>query len=114
MLVMLACRGDPVPRLEYTAEEVAVWGSVLRELSRLYPTHACKEFLRTFPLFGFREDVVPQLEDMSAILRYLSCLPLRVVFQRQTFVIDRLRGYLFRFLELRAAEWEDLSSTFLT
>lgn len=66
----LACRGDAIPHLEYMPEEVKVWGTVLKELQQLYPTHACNEFLETFPLFDFREDVVPQLEDMSQILRY--------------------------------------------
>ncbi len=59
-----------MPKLEYLPEEIATWGTVLRETRQLYPTHACQEFLRTFPLFDFQEDVVPQLEDMSSILRY--------------------------------------------
>ena len=35
-----------------------MWASVLQELRRLFPLHACKEFRSTFPLFGFREDQV--------------------------------------------------------
>ncbi|KAK9915267.1 hypothetical protein WJX75_006868 [Coccomyxa subellipsoidea] len=61
--------GDPIPRLEYTSEEVHVWNTVLRELRGLYPDGACAEFQRCFPLFDFKEDVVPQLEDLSQILK---------------------------------------------
>ena len=50
--------GDPIPRLEYTAEELHVWATVLRELKDLYPQHACAEFLRCLPLFKFNEHEV--------------------------------------------------------
>lgn len=47
-----------------------MWDTVLRELLQLYPTHACQEFLRNFPLFNFRSGHVPQLQEMSLILQY--------------------------------------------
>ena len=50
--------GQPIPRLEYTAEELHVWATVLRELKDLYPQHACAEFLRCLPLFNFNEQEV--------------------------------------------------------
>lgn len=65
--------GDPIPRIEFTEEEVKTWGVVYRELNKLYPTHACREYLKNLPLLSkycdFREDNIPQLEDVSRFLR---------------------------------------------
>lgn len=41
--VCWACSGEPIPRIEYTPDEVAVWGTVLPQLKELIPRHACKE-----------------------------------------------------------------------
>lgn len=50
--------GEPIPRLQYTAEELHVWATVLRELRDLYPQHACAEFLHCLPIFNFSEHEV--------------------------------------------------------
>lgn len=60
--------GEPIPNVDYTADEVEAWGTALRELQALYPSNACKEFLRNWELFDFQEDIVPQLEEISSIL----------------------------------------------
>lgn len=39
-------------------------------------------FLRTFPLFNFREEEVPQLEGLSQVLRRVCELPLLFCFCR--------------------------------
>ena len=51
-------RGEPIPRLEYNADERRVWSTVLQEVVQLYPEHACAEYLRCFPLFNFRPEEV--------------------------------------------------------
>jgi len=61
--------GDPIPRIDYTPQEVEVWGTALSKLKALFPTHACKEFLASYHLFDFREDEVPQLQDISDTLK---------------------------------------------
>lgn len=61
--------GHPIPRVEYTQEEATVWAAVVQELQPLYNRHACGAFLRTLPMFNLSPTTVPQLEDVSAILK---------------------------------------------
>lgn len=72
-IVLCHRSGDPIPHIEFTEEEVKTWGVVYRELNKLYPTHACREYLKNLPLLSkyceFREDNIPQLEDVSRFLR---------------------------------------------
>ncbi|KAG9331784.1 hypothetical protein AGOR_G00170640 [Albula goreensis] len=86
-LAMNYRHGDPIPRIEFTEEEVKTWGVVFRELNKLYPTHACREYLKNLPLLtkccDCREDNIPQLEDVSRFLR-----------ERTGFTIRPVAGYL--------------------
>lgn len=62
--------------MEYTEEEKKTWGTVFRTLKSLYKTHACYEHNHIFPLLekycGFREDNIPQLEEVSQFLQSKS------------------------------------------
>lgn len=55
-ILMLARSGQPIPALDYLPEEVAVWGTALGRLRKLFPAHACSEFNAALPLFDFRCD----------------------------------------------------------
>ncbi|XP_076064743.1 tryptophan hydroxylase [Oratosquilla oratoria] len=75
--------GEPIPKVEYTGEEVKTWGTIFRELHRLYPTHACREYNDNWPQLvrycGYREDNIPQLADIDKFLRRKTGFSLRPV-----------------------------------
>ena len=53
-----------------------MWSTVLTELERLYPAHACAEYLRCYPLFSFRPDQVGW--GCSTFCADVSCVCLSV------------------------------------
>jgi len=65
--------GEPIPRIDYSQLEIETWAKVFRQLTDLYPTHACKEHNHILPLLiencGYREDNIPQLQDVSDFLK---------------------------------------------
>ncbi|CAG2197326.1 tryptophan 5-hydroxylase 1-like [Mytilus edulis] len=91
--------GEPIPRIDYTEEEIKTWGTVFTELMKLYPSHACREYLRNIPQLtefcGYRKDNVPQLEDVSEFLKEKTGFQLRPVAGYLT-SRDFLAGLAFR------------------
>ncbi|CAG8517407.1 10319_t:CDS:10 [Ambispora gerdemannii] len=91
--------GQPIPRIDYTKEEVETWATVFRNLVKLFPTHACREHQYVFPLLvencRYREDNIPQLEDISRFLKDCTGFTLRPVMGLLT-SRDFLNGLAFR------------------
>jgi phenylalanine-4-hydroxylase len=60
---------DEPPRpVTYTEQETATWATAFAKLTALYPTHACREFVRVIGELGYSEGAIPQLPDVSAFL----------------------------------------------
>jgi phenylalanine-4-hydroxylase len=75
--------GNPIPDVEYTAEEKGTWRTVYTTLKKLYKTHACYEHNHVFPLLeencGYGPDNIPQLQQISDFLRSVTGFQLRPV-----------------------------------
>uniref|UniRef100_A0A0B6ZBR0 phenylalanine 4-monooxygenase n=1 Tax=Arion vulgaris TaxID=1028688 RepID=A0A0B6ZBR0_9EUPU len=75
--------GQQIPYMEYTNSEKKTWGTIFNKLIKLYSTHACREFNHVFPLLiencGYREDNIPQLQDVSNFLKDCTGFSLRPV-----------------------------------
>ncbi|MTL16285.1 phenylalanine 4-monooxygenase [Nocardia seriolae] len=60
--------GEPVPRVEYSAEEQEVWRIVSAELARKRERYACTEVIAAAERLGLPSDHIPQLDEVSAKL----------------------------------------------
>lgn len=73
--------GDNIPRITYTEVEHKTWGRVFNTVLDLMPKHACAEYRGVFAKLQeegiFREDRIPQLEEMSTFLRKNTGFTLR-------------------------------------
>ena len=60
--------GDPLPGVEYTEEEQAVWRLVWERLAPLHDTSACREFRESSAALALDRRRVPQLSSVNEAL----------------------------------------------
>src|SRR6187200_321202 len=57
--------GQPVPRIDYTEEEHAVWRTVWEELTPLHERWACRQYLDSRDRLALDRARIPQLADVN-------------------------------------------------
>nr|WP_062340836.1 phenylalanine 4-monooxygenase [Herbidospora sakaeratensis] len=65
-------RGEPIPHAEYSDEEHEVWTLVTRELAVKHRKYAISQFLDAAEELGLPKDRIPQLEEVSELLKPLT------------------------------------------
>lgn len=75
--------GDRHSKVQYTPDEVKVWGAVFNKLKDYHKRWACEEYNAVFPDLareaGFTETNIPQLGDISEYLKSKTGFQLRPV-----------------------------------
>jgi phenylalanine-4-hydroxylase len=64
--------GAPPPRIEYTAEEQAVWRTVCREIAPKHRRHAVSEYREALERVALPVDRVPGLDEVTARIEPLT------------------------------------------
>ena len=98
-----------MPEVEYSPSEIDTWGAVFTNLSLLYPTHACKEYLDSLPLFGFQPNRIPQLQELSEVLKSKTGWQIRPV-AGLLHPRDFLNGLAFKYFHSTQARWGGLAA----
>ena len=75
--------GLPIPRIDYSKDEIATWGAVYNRLLPLVKQHGCAEHVRLLPLLqencGYSATNIPQLGDISDFLKDCTGFTIRPV-----------------------------------
>ena len=64
--------GQPLPVIDYSAEEHGIWRTVCTELAPKHERYAHSEFLRGKAALGLPTDHVPQLHEVTELLQPLT------------------------------------------
>ena len=64
--------GEPLPRIDYTKGETAIWRQVSAELAEKHRRRAHPEYLAAKERLGLPADRIPQLDEVSAALAGLT------------------------------------------
>ena len=58
-----------MPNAPYTDEENELWGIILEMLTPIHQQWACQEFLDYWDRINFPTDRIPQMEEVTALLK---------------------------------------------
>lgn len=58
--------------MEYTSEEVGVWGTALSNLKALYPKHACRQFNEALDKLNFRQVLTFVVQGCALIAAHVT------------------------------------------
>uniref|UniRef100_H2YFM9 Biopterin-dependent aromatic amino acid hydroxylase family profile domain-containing protein n=1 Tax=Ciona savignyi TaxID=51511 RepID=H2YFM9_CIOSA len=76
-------RGEEIPTVEYSEDEMRTWSTVYTTLRGLHATHACKIFQDNFNVLerdcGYSPNEIPQLQKVSTFLKGRTGFQLRPV-----------------------------------
>jgi phenylalanine-4-hydroxylase len=64
--------GQPIPRIQYSDDEHAVWRTVWSNLTPLHDQHACREYLDSRNRLALDRTRIPQLADVNQRLEPLT------------------------------------------
>lgn len=75
--------GQPIPRIDYSKEEIQTWGTIYNRLLPLVHKYGCAEHVRLLPLLqencGYSSTSIPQLQDISDFLKDTTGFNIRPV-----------------------------------
>ncbi|CAB4069118.1 TPH1_2 [Lepeophtheirus salmonis] len=75
--------GMRIPCIKYTEEEKNTWKTIFNELTKLHEEHASEEYNENWKELvkycGYREDNIPQLEDINSYLKKKTGFQIRPV-----------------------------------
>ncbi len=60
--------GQPVPKIDYTADEQRVWREVWQNLAPLHSRYACREYVDVSARVALSRERVPQLTEVNAVI----------------------------------------------
>jgi phenylalanine-4-hydroxylase len=87
--------GDPLPDIEYTAEEQDVWQTVWQHLQPLHEQYACRAYVEASERVRLNRQVIPQLAHVNRVIEPLHgfrMLPVAGLVSARTFLSFLGRG----------------------
>ena len=75
--------GDEIPTIDYTTDEINIWGCIFQRLEESHKTNACREYKdivsKMKSQIGYSANAIPQLKDINEFLSSRSGFKIRPV-----------------------------------